>query len=501
MHTTRLQDPNNLVENSKLQELNKALTSALTKLMLSPDQQGNPFLFAMVASKQHYLCDKLPGGHELETAATNGKEYYWNQDFMAKLNQEQLRIVVEHEIWHNVFYHTDPQRVGDKDAKIWNLAVDFVVNTVILMSRRGDSMLLSHGQTIHSEAAKVFNGVLGTPMSLQDVKDIWTGQAPQPPPDKNFIFVDLTIANKTAEYIYEELLQAKRQSQCPVHGNGPCCQSQSGNSPGGGGAGSQQGGGKTPGKGGKSKGGTPSGSGQGSGGGCTCGGILDGMDKHMTSVLSREEQQHDVIKAAATARSMGRGLLPAGIENIIKELTEPTLRAADIIKASLQRRASSQGNIKNYTRFRRRGFGVQPQQWWPKYFEFKPKWVALLDTSGSHSDAAMARGISELRLVAHDCDGFIVPCDGVPYWDKMTKVRGMEDLKRTNAPGRGGTVFEQFFKELPTKLGGPWDVICIVSDMCVNVMPMDLHPHCDVVWLATEETDYKPSFGRLIKLR
>jgi predicted metal-dependent peptidase len=420
-------------------------------MMTTAENGGNAFLFSLIAGKPHYIVEKIYG-RELGTAATNGRSYYWNADFMESLTQDQLRLIQEHEIYHNVFHHTNPARTGDKDPVAWNFAVDFVVNNMIVSSRRHNGAVLNKNETSSEEAAKVFgSGGLGRPITLKEIKKIWSGK--QKPDKEKIILVDLTIHDKTAEWIYEELAKAHRQN--PQHGKGfgecPLCKGQK------------------------------------------------GMDDHVPSELSKDETQSEVMKAAAAAKAMGKGKMPAGMEDMLKELTEPKLSAADIIKACLQRRSSNSGSIKNYTRFRRRGFGLQPTQYWPKFFDHKPRWIAMLDTSGSHDPEQMARGISELKLVSHDCDGIVVPCDAEPYWDKATKVHNIDDLKRVNSSGRGGTVFEDFFKGLKTIMPGPWDVVVLVSDGFCDQIPMNLHPHCDVLWLITApESKYTPSFGRVL---
>lgn len=61
-----------------------------------------------------------------KTAATDGRSFYYNREFIDRLSREEMMFLVAHEISHCVYTHSD--RLGGRDPKLWNAAADFVIN-------------------------------------------------------------------------------------------------------------------------------------------------------------------------------------------------------------------------------------------------------------------------------------------------------------------------------------------------------------------------------------
>jgi len=61
-----------------------------------------------------------------KTAATDGRNFYYNRDFISKLNKQECIFLVAHEVEHCVYDHMD--RRGSRNAKAWNAAADYVIN-------------------------------------------------------------------------------------------------------------------------------------------------------------------------------------------------------------------------------------------------------------------------------------------------------------------------------------------------------------------------------------
>lgn len=88
---------------------------------------GDPFLFSMLQPMQH-VCTL-----NINTAATDGRRYYWNPKFILSRGKEAriaMRLVAAHEAWHAIYMH--PQRRGTRHAKLWNICVDFIVNWTVM---------------------------------------------------------------------------------------------------------------------------------------------------------------------------------------------------------------------------------------------------------------------------------------------------------------------------------------------------------------------------------
>lgn len=80
---------------------------------------------------------KLVSDNSVLTACTDGKNIYYNPDFVAKLNESEQVFLIVHEICHIAFEHIS--RSKDKDYQLWNIATDAVVNA--LLSRDGLSLV------------------------------------------------------------------------------------------------------------------------------------------------------------------------------------------------------------------------------------------------------------------------------------------------------------------------------------------------------------------------
>ncbi len=72
------------------------------------------------------------------TAATNGRNFYYNKDFVGKLSVKQLEFLFGHEILHCAFDHFG--RLGSRHAKLANIAQDYAVNQILVDERIGEKI-------------------------------------------------------------------------------------------------------------------------------------------------------------------------------------------------------------------------------------------------------------------------------------------------------------------------------------------------------------------------
>ena len=72
------------------------------------------------------------------TAATDGRRFYYNSEFIKKMPQKQVEFLVGHEVLHCVYDHMG--RRGDRDPKLWNIADDYCVNQDLLDQRIGEKI-------------------------------------------------------------------------------------------------------------------------------------------------------------------------------------------------------------------------------------------------------------------------------------------------------------------------------------------------------------------------
>ena len=74
------------------------------------------------------------------TAATDGKYFYYNRNFIDALDQEELVFLCGHEVEHCVYDHFG--RRGDKQPLLWNIANDYVVNMDLVEGNVGKKISL-----------------------------------------------------------------------------------------------------------------------------------------------------------------------------------------------------------------------------------------------------------------------------------------------------------------------------------------------------------------------
>jgi len=74
-----------------------------------------------------------------QTAATNGRKFYYNCEFVNKLKPKELEFLFGHEVLHTVYDHMG--RCGpDRDPMLFNCAADFCVNADLIEQRIGDKI-------------------------------------------------------------------------------------------------------------------------------------------------------------------------------------------------------------------------------------------------------------------------------------------------------------------------------------------------------------------------
>lgn len=69
------------------------------------------------------------------TAATDGRNFYYNSRFVKMLQPKELEFLFGHEVLHCVYDHFG--RRGDRDHQLWNIANDYAVNSDLKKHRIG----------------------------------------------------------------------------------------------------------------------------------------------------------------------------------------------------------------------------------------------------------------------------------------------------------------------------------------------------------------------------
>jgi predicted metal-dependent peptidase len=71
------------------------------------------------------------------TAATDGRHFYYNTEFIDSLTPRETEFLFGHEVLHCVFDHFQ-LRAGTRDAQIWNIAADYAVNQILVDNKIGE---------------------------------------------------------------------------------------------------------------------------------------------------------------------------------------------------------------------------------------------------------------------------------------------------------------------------------------------------------------------------
>lgn len=475
---------------------------AFSILARHPSNGGNPFLYFLIFSKEHILTDDP----KISTAATNGVQYFWNISWTEDMSVSELCTIALHESGHVYAHHCDPGVNAGKLGKLANIFFDMWVNGMIEAD---------HTATGRSKCYTLWTPKFGERVDMATLGAFLAGTTESLPPVSYLIepsFLPMTPGECYAKG-YELWTKSPRccksclaLSLDPKTGIstykkpwGPLACKSCGAEPG-------------------DDTGVVGGQGQDLSG-------LNPMDSHMESKLSKSQAAEDLLRARsqstilcnAGSRNKGIGSVPGLFEGAILELTEPTLVPSDFAFQALQRKAQTEGDLKDRSRARRRRRQVLVQNpdgtvdidpdleiLVPKRKGFKPTFAWLQDTSGSMSDANMAECISEAKTVMNmGAQGKIIPCDCEVYWDKAIEVQNASDLTRFKTYGRGGTDFDAFFRGLRERHEyNNLDLVVVATDGFIPTVPRSLAPPCDVIWVVCDPncTGLEVEFGKVVHI-
>jgi predicted metal-dependent peptidase len=89
-----------------------------------------PFYAALLCNLPFVEDDTIP------TLAVDGKNVYYNAEYVNTLTVNQLKFAEAHEVMHCVFKHLT--RRGSRSPKRWNVAGDYIINDMLVTDRVGE---------------------------------------------------------------------------------------------------------------------------------------------------------------------------------------------------------------------------------------------------------------------------------------------------------------------------------------------------------------------------
>jgi predicted metal-dependent peptidase len=355
------------------------------------------------------------------TAATNGRNFYYNKDFVSKLSVKKLEFLFGHEILHCVLDHLG--RVGSRDRQLSNIAQDFAVNQILVDERVGEK--INEVQICYDSK---YRG-----MAWEEIYDQLYEKA------EKISMEDLLkeVGDLLDEHINED-------------SNGPGKE------------------GDKDGKGGK-----------------------PGMSKEEAQKI-RDEIKEAMIQSAAAS---GAGKVPAAIQRMIKDLTEPKMNWRQLVRQEIQSIVRS-----DYSFSRPSRKGWQTGAILPGMVPETTIDVAIaIDMSGSIGQEDATVFLSEVKGIMDQYEDF-----KISLWCFDTEIYAFKEITQDNSGelleyepmGGGGTDFEAnwtFMKEqgiTPKKL-----IMFTDGYPCGSWGDPD---YCDTLFIVKGNTSAEAPFGQTV---
>ena len=293
------------------------------------------------------------------TAATNGRDFYYNSKFVEKLSVKNLEFLFGHEVLHCVLDHFG--RVGSRDRTLSNIAQDYAVNQILVDERVGEK--------ITQVQICLDNKYRG--MAWEEIYDELYERAEKIPMDQLL----KQLGDQLDEHIKEE---------------GP---------------------------GEEGQGGKPS------------------LTKEEAEKIKNEIKEAMIQSAAAA----GAGKVPAAIQRLIKDLTEPKMNWRDVLQMTIQSLVRSDYSFSRYNR--KSGVAILPGMMNENTIDVG----IAIDMSGSIGDEDAKVFLSEVKGILDQYQDY-----RVHLWTFDTEVYNPVVITHDNSDefyeyepqGGGGTDFD-----------------------------------------------------------
>ena len=356
------------------------------------------------------------------TAATNGRDFMYNTEFVKKLSVKKLEFLFAHEICHAIFDHFG--RCGSRDRMLANIAQDYAVNQILVDERIGEK--------------------------ITEVK----------------ICYDPKYRGLAWEEIYDQLYEKAEKISMPdllkqlgdlldEHIN------EDGSGPGKEGEGDKQGKG------------------------------MPGMTKEEAQAI-RDEIKEAMIQSAAAA---GAGKVPAGIQRMIKDMTEPKIDWRELVRQEIQ---SIVRNDYSFTRPNRKS--MHSGAILPGMKEATTIDVGIaIDMSGSIGEEDASTFLGEVKGIMDQYEDFKINLwcfDTDIYNHQEITHDNSDDLMSYEPQGGGGTDFDINFTWMEENGIRPKKFIMFTDGYpCGSWGPED---YCDTIFIVKGNTTAEAPFGQTV---
>lgn len=115
-------DPSKLPSPQEIED--KLITARIGLVMRQPFFAALAIRLTMIRDDEHF-----------DTAATDGRNFFYNGEFIANLTVPQTEFLFGHEVLHNVLEHHF--RRESRIPVLWNIAADYVINLILVQNGIG----------------------------------------------------------------------------------------------------------------------------------------------------------------------------------------------------------------------------------------------------------------------------------------------------------------------------------------------------------------------------
>lgn len=359
------------------------------------------------------------------TAATDGRNFYYNTRFIQLLKPKEIEFLFGHEVLHCVYDHFG--RRGDREPQIWNVANDFCVN----------ADLKEHG---------VGEFITSVPCLYDRKYNGWSSEKVYDDLMKNVKKINLSD-------LLDQMIDEHLDGEGDDEGNG----------------------------GGKDDGEEVDGSGKGKG-------RPKISDEERRAI--RDEIKEAMLAAAATVD--GAGNIPAGVQRLIKEMTEPKMNWRELLRMNLESTIKS-----DYTWMRasRRGWHMDAVMPGMKPDEMIDIALAI-DASGSMDEGMLKDILSEVQGIMDSFPVYkihVVSFDTQTYNPQQYDSDNLDSIVDYEVQGGGGTSFECFYEYFKENDVTPHRLV-VFTDGYPGGSWGDEN-YCEVTWILHGTTTIEPPFG------
>jgi predicted metal-dependent peptidase len=125
---------------------------------------SEPFFAAISRLVSKTAVNNIPTAGVRVNPETAQYEMIYNPEFFAKLPDNQVRGILIHEFYHLVFEHVTSRLPEGQDKKMWNIATDLAINSIIGEDNLPDFVCIPGGKNFenfpHQQAAEFYMEML-----------------------------------------------------------------------------------------------------------------------------------------------------------------------------------------------------------------------------------------------------------------------------------------------------------------------------------------------------